>query len=71
MESKLNDKVSLETRTVNRDKVLVATRPKTKEQKEQEEQQKVETELKDLDDALGFTKVLRMLVNSVAVLIFV
>lgn len=62
---KLKGKVSLETRTVNRDKIFVATKPKTKDEKQNEEQKRVEEELKDLDDALGFTKVLRALVNAV------
>lgn len=68
VQDKLNNKVSLETRTLNRDKILVATRPKTKKEKETEEQKRVETELKDLNDALGFTKVLRALVNSVIIM---
>lgn len=70
VEAKFKNKVSLETRTVNRDKIFVATRPKTKEEKEREEQKRVKAELKDLDDALGFTKVLRALVNSVVTLFF-
>lgn len=66
VQEKLKDQVSLETRTVNRDKLLVATKPKTREQRENDEQKRIETELKDLDDAVGFSKVLRLLINSVS-----
>lgn len=66
---KLNNKVNLETKTVNRDKIFVATKPKTKDEKEQEEQNRIKEEMKDFDDALGFTKVLRALVNVVIVVL--
>lgn len=69
VDEKLNGKVNLETRTINRDVVFVATKPKTKLEMENEERKRVETELKDFDEALGFTKVLRAIVNSVRTII--
>lgn len=65
VDEKLFGKVSLVTKTVNRDKVLVVTKPKSQTEKENEEQERIKEELKDFDDALGFTKVLRTLANSV------
>lgn len=65
VKEKLKNKVNLETRTVNGDRVLVVTKPKSKQEKIKDEQKRVETELEGLENALGFTKVLRAIVNSV------
>lgn len=64
---KLKDKVSLETRKLaNNDRVLVATRISGEEERKKKQQSKLDEEFKELDNAVGFAKVLRAIVNSVS-----
>lgn len=65
VDEKLSGKVAIETRTVDKDRVLVVMKPKSKEELLQNEQKKVSEELKEMDDAVGFAKVMKAVVSSV------
>lgn len=58
-------KVNLETRTVQKDRILVVTRPKSLQEEKELEEKNYNEKLNDLDDYVGFTKVLRMVVEAV------
>lgn len=61
------DKVSVETRVLeNKDRILVVTRPKGSDEKIEKEQMRVAEELKELDNAIGFAKVVRAIASSVS-----
>lgn len=51
--------------------MLFVRRPKTREEEEEIEKQKYEEQVTELEDFVGFTKVLRMIVNSVSVYVWV
>jgi poly(A)-specific ribonuclease len=58
--------VQLESRlTDNRNRVLVVTRAGSVEERKKKEQEKKDKELQDLEDAVGFTAVLRKISESV------
>jgi poly(A)-specific ribonuclease len=60
-----NNVVQLETRlTDNRNRVLVVTRAGSVEERKMKEQKKKDKELQDLEDAVGFTLVLRKISES-------
>ncbi|XP_069690990.1 poly(A)-specific ribonuclease PARN-like isoform X2 [Periplaneta americana] len=60
-----NKKVQLESRlTDTRNRVLVVTRVGNEEDRKKKEQEKREKELQDLEDAIGFTQVLRKISQS-------
>ncbi|XP_018572032.1 poly(A)-specific ribonuclease PARN isoform X2 [Anoplophora glabripennis] len=62
---KFADKITLETRQVeNKDRILFVRRLRTREEEEEIEKQKYEEQIGELEDFVGFTKVLRMIVNS-------
>lgn len=55
----------METRTVVKDRILFLTRPKSTEEEKQIQEKAYNDKLKELDDYVGFTKVLRLIVESV------
>jgi len=58
--------VQLDSRlTDNRNRVLVVTRAGSIEERKKKEQEKRDKELQDLEDAVGFTLVLRKISESV------
>ncbi|KAJ8957351.1 hypothetical protein NQ318_004830 [Aromia moschata] len=62
---KFQDKISLETRQLeNKDRILFVTRLKSKEEEKELAKQKFEEQLSELEDFVGFTKVLKMIVDS-------
>ncbi|KAJ8936371.1 hypothetical protein NQ314_012390 [Rhamnusium bicolor] len=62
---KFSDKISLETRVMDlKDRVLFATKLKSREEEQEIEKKKYEEQLTELEDFIGFTKVLRMIVDS-------
>ncbi|KAJ8986166.1 hypothetical protein NQ317_005640 [Molorchus minor] len=63
-EERFSKQISLETRQVDKDRLLFVTRFRSKEDQEQLEKQKYEEQLDELDNFVGFTKVLRMIVDS-------
>ncbi|CAG9865268.1 unnamed protein product [Phyllotreta striolata] len=62
-ESEYRDKISLETRQVEGDRVLFVSRLKTLEEEKQIAKKKYEEQLKELDNFIGFTKVLKCLIK--------
>lgn len=64
---KFSDKITLETRQLeNKDRILFVRRLKTREEEEEIEKQKYEEQIRELEDFVGFTKVLQMIVTSVS-----
>ncbi|RZB38999.1 poly(A)-specific ribonuclease PARN [Asbolus verrucosus] len=62
---KYKNKILLQTKQLkNKDRILVATKFKTKEEQQEIEKKLFEEELTVLDDFIGFTKVLRLIVDS-------
>ncbi|KAJ8923107.1 hypothetical protein NQ315_001660 [Exocentrus adspersus] len=62
---KFRDRISVETRKMdNKDRILFVTRLKSKVEEAEMQKQKYEEQLSELDAFVGFTKVLRMVVNS-------
>lgn len=66
VDEKFNGRVTLESRNVEKDRLLVVTKPKSKEELAEKEQKKIEKELNMLDEAVGFSKVLKAVVSSVS-----
>jgi poly(A)-specific ribonuclease len=65
---KYKNKIILQTKQMkNKDRILIATKFKSKEQHEEMEKERFDKEMTDLDDFIGFTKVLRIVVDSVNV----
>jgi len=64
-QKKIDKEVSLETRLLpNKDRILVVTRPKSKEDREDEERKKVEDEEQEFQNCIGFSEVVKTLVSS-------
>ena len=64
-----SDKIFLESRVMeNKNRVLVATRTGSEEMKKQKEKEKMERELKELEDAIGFSTVIKKISESVGIL---
>ncbi|CAH1978421.1 unnamed protein product [Acanthoscelides obtectus] len=61
---KFPDNISIETRQINKDRILFATKFKNKEKEEEAERNKYNKDLKELDDHIGFSKVIQMIINS-------
>jgi poly(A)-specific ribonuclease len=62
---KYKNKIILQTKQMkNKDRILIATKFKSKEQHEEMEKERFDKEMTDLDDFIGFTKVLRIVVDS-------
>nr|CAH7723026.1 unnamed protein product [Callosobruchus chinensis] len=61
---KFADKISVETRQLNKDRILFATKFKSKEDEEESESKKYKEEVKELEDYIGFSKVIKMIINS-------
>ncbi|XP_967921.3 poly(A)-specific ribonuclease PARN [Tribolium castaneum] len=62
---KFTNKIVLHTKqNKNKDRILVASKCKTKEEQQEIEKRLFEEELTNLDDFIGFTKVLRIIVES-------
>nr|CAI5860607.1 unnamed protein product [Callosobruchus analis] len=61
---KFADKICLETRQMNKDRILFATKFKSKEDEEESERKRYEEQLKELEDFVGFSKLIKMIINS-------
>lgn len=65
-EERLVGRASLGTRTLeNKDRIMYVTKPKTTQEKLEEDQKKIAEELEELETAIGFSKVIRHLMDSV------
>lgn len=68
---RLGSKVSLLTRELpNNDRVLVVTRPKSIEEKKEIEEEKCRNEEVEFENAVGFSKIVRLIVDSVSYFLF-
>ncbi|KAG5879707.1 hypothetical protein JTB14_008533 [Gonioctena quinquepunctata] len=61
---KFSNKIFLETRQVDKDRILFVTKAISKEEELEIENKKYENQLEELDDFTGFTKVLKAIVKS-------
>ncbi|VEN43084.1 unnamed protein product [Callosobruchus maculatus] len=61
---KFADKICLETRQMNKDRILFATKFKSKENEEESERKKYNEQLKELEDFVGFSKLIKMIINA-------
>ncbi|XP_060523091.1 poly(A)-specific ribonuclease PARN-like [Cylas formicarius] len=61
---KFRDKISLETKEVEKERVLCATRIKTTEERGKDEKRNFSDSLNELNRYLGFSKVIRLIVKS-------
>ena len=64
---KFKNKITLQTKNRNKDRILVASKFKSKKEQQEIDQRLFEEEMSVLDDFIGFTKVLRIVVDSVRV----
>ncbi|CAG9817861.1 unnamed protein product [Phaedon cochleariae] len=61
---KFAGKVSMETRQIDKDRVLFVTKLRTKEEEQEHEKKIFEGQLEELEGFIGFNKVLKMIVKS-------
>ncbi|XP_063915783.1 poly(A)-specific ribonuclease PARN-like isoform X2 [Zophobas morio] len=61
---KFKNKITLQTKNRNKDRILVASKFKSKKEQQEIDQRLFEEEMSVLDDFIGFTKVLRIVVDS-------
>lgn len=64
-DEKYSDKISLETRQIEKDRILFVTKLKSKEEERQLEKNKYDDQLNELENLIGFSKVLKIIINSV------
>lgn len=60
----LETRASLETRQIEKDRLLVVTRLKCEKDKQKEELEKVEKEKKEFDNCVGFSEIIKCIVDS-------
>lgn len=60
------DKIELETRNVDKDRILIASRLKTPQERRDTEEKKYANLIAQMEDYIGFSKVIRMIVDSVS-----
>lgn len=65
-ESEYFGKISVETRQIEKDRVLFVTKLKSPEEEKQLAKKKYEEQKQELDDFIGFTKVLKIIIESVS-----
>lgn len=63
-ESEYFGKISVETRQIEKDRVLFVTKLKSPEEEKQLAKKKYEEQKQELDDFIGFTKVLKIIIES-------
>lgn len=63
---RFSDKVHLDTRVIEKDRLLFATKLKSTEERDEIEQKKHEDLVDQMEDYIGFSKVVRMIVESVS-----
>ncbi|XP_066249816.1 poly(A)-specific ribonuclease PARN-like [Euwallacea similis] len=61
---KFHDKIQLETRTVEKDRILVASKLKSREERDEVEQKKFQKLFAQMENFIGFSKVIRMIIES-------
>nr|XP_023028571.1 poly(A)-specific ribonuclease PARN-like [Leptinotarsa decemlineata] len=61
---KFDKKIFLETRQIEKDRILVVKRAMSLEEERENHEKNYESQLKELDDFIGFTKVLKAIVKS-------
>lgn len=67
IQTKYNDKVSPSTRAVgNNIKVIVVERKKTKEEEREQEDQRRKKEQDDVEESIGFSKLMNIISESVS-----
>ncbi|KAF2898114.1 hypothetical protein ILUMI_08056 [Ignelater luminosus] len=60
----IENRVSLETRQFEKERLLVVTKMKSKRDREKEELKKIENEEKEFNDCVGFSEIIKCIVDS-------
>lgn len=63
---KFSDKIELETKNVDKDRILFASRLKTPQERRDMEEKKYTDLIAQMEDYVGFSKVIRLIVDSVS-----